>query len=72
VDVTMTGFDPNTRYSITLHSTSNSNVATERTTTNASGSAQYNQLDYDVPGETVWVTVSTSGRTISSNTIYWE
>lgn len=72
VNVTMTGFAPNTRYAITLHSRSNDNVQTERTTTNASGSAQYNELNYDVPGETVWVTVTTPDGTVSSNTINWE
>jgi hypothetical protein len=68
VDVTMKGFAPNTRYAITLHSTSNSNVQTENTTTNANGTAQYNELDYDVPGETIWVTVGA----VTSNKITWE
>lgn len=72
VDATMTGFDPNTRYSITLSSASDSDVQTESFTTDSSGTAEYDQLDYDVTGETVWISVPTSSGTISSNRIVWQ
>lgn len=72
VDVSMKGFAPNTRYTITLHSDDNNDVAHESTTTNASGSATYNELDYDVPGEHVWVAVTTPDGTVTSNKITWE
>ncbi|HVW44748.1 MAG TPA: fibronectin type III domain-containing protein [Amycolatopsis sp.] len=68
VNVTMTGFSPNTTYTITLHSSSNNNVWSETETTDSRGNATHNDGDYDVPGETVWVTV---GGT-KSNTITWE
>lgn len=71
VDATMTGFAPDTPYSITLSSSSDPNVQTESFTTNASGNAEYDQLDYDVPGETVWISVPTSGGTVTSNKIVW-
>lgn len=71
VDATMHGFAPNTHYSITLSSTSNSNVQTESFTTNANGDATYNELDYDVPGETVWISVATPNGRITSNRIVW-
>lgn len=72
VDATMTGFAPDTTYSITLSSSSDPNVQTESFTTNSSGNAEYDQLDYDVPGETVWISVPTSGGTVTSNKIVWE
>jgi hypothetical protein len=72
VNVTMTGFAANTQYSIRLSSGSTTNVQTENTTTNASGSANYNQLDYDVPGQTIWVSVMTPDGRITSNTITWD
>ena len=68
----MHGFAPDTRYSITLSSTSNSNVQTESFTTDSNGDAEYDQLDYDVPGETVWISVPTSNGRIQSNKIVWE
>lgn len=74
VNATMSGLDPNTTYRIRLSSNSNSNVRTESFSTNASGAATYNELNYDVPGQTVWVTVLTSsGQTVArSNSINWK
>ncbi|WP_410664138.1 fibronectin type III domain-containing protein [Amycolatopsis sp. lyj-84] len=71
VNVTMKGFAPNTRYSIRLSSSSNTNVRTESTTTGANGSATYNELNYDVPGQTIWVSVQTPDGRITSNRIRW-
>ncbi|UMP01330.1 fibronectin type III domain-containing protein [Amycolatopsis sp. EV170708-02-1] len=71
VNVTMKGFAPNTRYAIRLSSSSNTNVRTESTTTGADGSATYNELNYDVPGQTVWVSVQTPDGRITSNRIRW-
>ncbi|WP_236796586.1 fibronectin type III domain-containing protein [Amycolatopsis sp. GM8] len=68
VNVTMTGFSPNTTYKITLHSNSNNNVWTESAKTDSSGNATHNTGDYDVPGQQVWVTVG--GAT--SNKITWS
>ncbi|WP_020666170.1 fibronectin type III domain-containing protein [Amycolatopsis nigrescens] len=72
VNATMRGFEPSTTYDITLSSTSNGNVRTEEFSTNASGDGTYNELAYDVPGETVWISVSTPNGKISSNKLYWE
>jgi hypothetical protein len=67
VDATMTGFAPNQSYQITLASDSNNTVATESFTTDANGAGEHDQLDYDSPGQTVWVVVNG----IKSNTIRW-
>jgi hypothetical protein len=67
VDATMTGFAPNQTYQITLASDSNNTVATESFTTDANGAGEHDQLDYDSPGQTVWVVVNG----IKSNTIRW-
>jgi fibronectin type III domain protein len=67
VNATMTGFAPNTPYDITLSSSSNPDVRTESFRTDANGSATYNQLDYDVPGQTVWIRVGS----VTSNRIRW-
>ncbi|WP_143086306.1 fibronectin type III domain-containing protein [Amycolatopsis saalfeldensis] len=73
VNVSMTGFEANTKYDIQLSSSSNNNVQTESTTTNASGSANYNQLDYDVAGETIYVQViAPDGTIVKSNSITWK
>lgn len=72
VNATMTGFAPNTRYSITLSSSSNPDVQTESFVTDSNGDAEYDELDYDVPGETVWISVPTSDGTVTSNKIVWE
>lgn len=71
VNATMSGFAANTTYDIRLSSNANDNVRTERFTTDASGSATYNQLNYDVPGETVWVSVNTPNGWISSDELRW-
>jgi hypothetical protein len=67
VDATMTGFAPNTTYPITLASDSNPNVATESFTTDGNGAGPYNNLDYDSPGQTVWIVVNG----VKSNQIVW-
>ncbi|MFJ1761327.1 fibronectin type III domain-containing protein [Amycolatopsis sp. NPDC088138] len=72
VNVTMTGFAPNTRYGIRLSSNSTGNVQTEYATTNSSGSLTYNELDYDEPGQTIWVSVVTPDGTVESNRIKWK
>ncbi|MCR6489821.1 fibronectin type III domain-containing protein [Amycolatopsis sp. OK19-0408] len=72
VNVTMTGFAPNTTYAIRLSSESNANVRTESARTNGNGSLTYNQLDYDEPGQTVWVSVETPDGRITSNRINWK
>jgi hypothetical protein len=72
VDATMTGLAPNTTYSITLSSTDDSNVQTEQFTTDASGSGTHNDMDYDQPGVTIWMSVPTSDGKITSNKIVWE
>ncbi|WP_130346809.1 fibronectin type III domain-containing protein [Herbihabitans rhizosphaerae] len=72
VNATFTGLAPNTQYGAQLSSTSTTNVVTEDFTTDANGSATYNKLNYDVPGETVWVSVATPSGRVSSNRIYWE
>ncbi|HEY0807262.1 MAG TPA: fibronectin type III domain-containing protein, partial [Pseudonocardiaceae bacterium] len=67
VNATITGFTPNTTYPITLSSDSNSNVATESFMTDANGNAEYDQLDYDSRGQTVWIVVNG----VQSNQIVW-
>jgi hypothetical protein len=68
VNATMTGFAPNTTYSITLASNANPEVATETFTTDANGAGEHDQLDYDVPGMTVWIVVNG----VKSNQIVWS
>src|SRR5262249_37813659 len=68
VDIHVTGFNPNTQYSAKLSSGSTDNVATETFTTVPDGSADYNNLDYDPPGQTVWVTVGG----VKSNVLTWQ
>jgi hypothetical protein len=73
VNVSMRGFQANTKYSIRLSSSSNNEVATESGTTNSSGSLNYNQLDYDVAGETIYVQViAPDGTIVKSNSIKWK
>ncbi|MFC5112163.1 hypothetical protein [Kibdelosporangium philippinense] len=44
----LTGFQPNTTYRLTLRSRANTGgVVTESARTNASGTLQYNELNYD-------------------------
>ncbi|RKT55743.1 fibronectin type III domain-containing protein [Saccharothrix australiensis] len=74
VNATMSGLDPNTTYLLRLSSNSTLDVRTEPFTTDATGAAVYNKLNYDVPGERVWVTVLTESRqeVIESNRITWK
>lgn len=72
VNATMSGFDPGTTYDIRLSSTANQNVVTEQFTTDGSGAGTYNELNYDVPGETVWVSVRTPNGWVESNRISWQ
>ncbi|MEU8635396.1 fibronectin type III domain-containing protein [Amycolatopsis sp. NPDC048633] len=72
VNVTMTGFAPNTTYAIRLSSNSNANVRTESARTTANGSLTYDELDYDEPGQTIWVSVATPDGRITSNRITWD
>jgi hypothetical protein len=64
----MTGFTPNTTYSIKLSSDSNPDVQTESFTTDANGNGEHDTLDYDVPGQTVWIVVNG----VESNRIVWK
>jgi len=68
VNATMSGFDPNTTYAITLSSTDSAVVVEEEFTTDANGDATYNELNYDVPDNEVWVTVAGT----PSNRITWQ
>lgn len=68
VNATMSGFDPDTTYDITLSSQDNANVVTEQFTTDGTGAGTYNELNYDVAGNQVWVTVD--GQ--ESNRITWQ
>jgi hypothetical protein len=72
VNATMSGFALNTTYPIRLSSTANENVRTESFTTDATGAGTYNELNYDVPGETVWVSVQTPEGWVASNRISWD
>ncbi|GAB3452548.1 fibronectin type III domain-containing protein [Actinophytocola sediminis] len=72
VNATMSGFEANTSHRIRLSSQDNENVVTENFTTDASGAGTYNQLNYDVPGNQVWVSVETSSGWIESDPITWE
>lgn len=72
VIATVSGLDPDTNYEIRLSSTANENVRTEEFTSGQDGSATYDQLNYDVPGETVWVSVLTSDGWVKSNELRWE
>jgi predicted RNA-binding protein with TRAM domain len=72
VNVTMTGFAPNTTYGIRLSSGSTTDVKTESARTDASGALTYDELDYDEPGQTIWVSVATPDGRITSNRITWK
>jgi hypothetical protein len=68
VNVTVTGLKAKISYPVQLSSGSTTNVQTENLTTDASGNAEYDNLDYDVPGQTIWVTVDG----MQSNTLVWK
>ncbi|MFC5112189.1 fibronectin type III domain-containing protein [Kibdelosporangium philippinense] len=73
VNTRLTGFQPNTTYRLTLRSRANTGgVVTESARTNASGTLQYNELNYDVPGQTVWVTTQGPNGQVKSNEITWR
>ncbi|GAA3583430.1 hypothetical protein GCM10022222_80250 [Amycolatopsis ultiminotia] len=73
VNVTVSGFPPNSTVSIRLSSDTTGNVRTENTKTDANGSVTYTDLDYDQPGQEIWVTVTASdGTSKQSNHIVWE
>jgi hypothetical protein len=74
VNATLTGFEPNTTYGLTLSTPDNPQVQTppEPVTTDANGSATYNELDYDVPDQTVWIQLQTPAGLIISNKITWR
>ncbi|MFD9891303.1 fibronectin type III domain-containing protein [Amycolatopsis sp. NPDC059027] len=75
INASLKGFAPNTRYTLRLSSDSNPKVHEEDTTpTDANGSVNYNKVNYDVPGQTVWITVlDANGRALAtSNKIKWE
>ncbi|TCO44278.1 fibronectin type III domain-containing protein [Actinocrispum wychmicini] len=67
VDANGVGFTPGP-HDIRLSSSSNTNVQTETVDVRADGSWSYSELDYDVPGQTVWITVDG----VQSNKITWK
>lgn len=72
VNTTLTGFPPG-KYRLTLSSSSNSNVNdNESATVGANGTGTYNKLNYDVPGQSVWVSAQGPDGTVTSNKILWE
>jgi hypothetical protein len=72
VDVAMTGFDPNTSYTVMPYSGNGHNFSEPcKATTDSSGATPCNDIRYDVSGETVYVTVQTSNGTIESNHLTW-
>lgn len=72
VDVTMTGFAPNTHYSVVPHA-SDGHVFSDpcEATTDANGDATCNDIRYDVDGETIYVTVQTPDGEVESNHYPW-
>jgi hypothetical protein len=72
IDVTMTGFDPDSSFSVEPYSGNGHNFSEPcKAKTDSSGAATCNDIRYDVSGETVYVTVDTPEGTITSNTITW-
>lgn len=67
VVATLKGFQPGT-HSITLSSSSNRDVQTENFQVDSVESSTYGQLDYDQPGQSIWVTVDG----VTSNRIVWQ
>ncbi|SEQ81270.1 hypothetical protein SAMN05216188_105197 [Lentzea xinjiangensis] len=66
--IVMTGFAPNTRYTVTPHSTSPTyENGGHGITTDEQGYAEFNAFYYNVAGDTVWVT--TGG--VESNRLEW-
>ncbi|WP_163508143.1 fibronectin type III domain-containing protein [Fodinicola acaciae] len=73
IDTTLTGFEPNTTYSITAIGNGRDFSEPCTTTTDENGDATCNKTRYDVSGAQVYVYTDTDtyGR-ITSNTITWE
>jgi len=72
VNATITGLNPDSNYQIRLSSTANENVRTEEFSSDSDTTATYNELNYDVPGETVWVSVLIGDEWVKSNELPWE
>ena len=72
IDVTMTGFAPDTHYTVTPHA-GDGHVFSDPcdATTDANGDATCDDIRYDVSGETVWVTVQTTDGEVESNHLTW-
>jgi hypothetical protein len=68
----MTGFAPNTHYSVVPHA-SDGHVFSDpcEATTDANGDATCNDIRYDVDGETIYVTVQTPDGEVESNHYPW-
>ena len=72
IDVTMTGFAPDTSYSVMPYSGNGHNFSEPcKASTDSSGDTTCDDIRYDVSGETVYVTVQTADGTITSNSITW-
>ncbi|ONI81256.1 hypothetical protein ALI144C_22275 [Actinosynnema sp. ALI-1.44] len=72
VPTTLTGFAPNKRYRLTLSSSSNPTVNNDEfATTDAQGKVTYPELNYDVPGQEIWVWVQGPNGRVESNHIVW-
>lgn len=72
VHTVMTGFAPNTSYSVVPHAGDGHQFSDPcTTTTDANGDATCDDTRYDVGGETIWVDVQTSDGTVESNHYYW-
>nr|WP_157528965.1 fibronectin type III domain-containing protein [Kibdelosporangium sp. MJ126-NF4]CEL20991.1 hypothetical protein; putative signal peptide; putative lectin/glucanase domains [Kibdelosporangium sp. MJ126-NF4]CTQ95495.1 hypothetical protein; putative signal peptide; putative lectin/glucanase domains [Kibdelosporangium sp. MJ126-NF4] len=72
INTTLTGFAPNTTYKLKLSSNANDNVnSRESVRTKADGSGFYGELNYDVPGETIWVSVIGPNGRVESNKLKW-
>nr|WP_225954674.1 fibronectin type III domain-containing protein [Kibdelosporangium phytohabitans] len=68
----LTGFPPG-KYRLTLSSNANPTVNnSESVTVNADGKGAYDKLNYDVPNETVWVSVQGPDGRVQSNKIVWK
>ena len=72
IDVAMTGFAPDTSYSVMPYSGNGHNFSEPcKASTDSSGDTTCDDIRYDVSGETVYVTVQTADGTITSNSITW-
>ena len=73
LDVTMTGFAPDTDYTVMPFAGDDGHNFSEpcEATTDANGDATCNDIRYDVPGQYVWVVVQTPDGQVESNHLYW-